>query len=380
MRKIPIEYAKDGDLMGRTLYNNAGCMLLKEGVRLSESNIRKLKSLGCFSIYIKDRYTEEVIEEIIKPKTMNRIHNLQANLKNIIIDFNQTGKVEQKKVDNNFKNIKEIINEIINDVVFSKNILEHLISISIYDDYTMNHSLNVMMLSTVIGRDLNFNMNEIKKLATGCIFHDIGKTFIPIEIINKPGKLTDEEFDIVKSHSEKGYEFLKNYTDLSMTSFNIALCHHEREDGSGYPRKLMGGEIHLYSKIAAICDVFDALVSDRPYRRALPVNEAMEYLLGSGGSEFSLETIQSFAKSINVYPKDTLVCLSDGREGIIYEANNIVHSRPKIKVYGESNREVCPYVIDLMDTHNLVIHKVLYEFSFSEKENTSAVGSIICEQ
>ncbi|MDY0236598.1 MAG: HD-GYP domain-containing protein [Gudongella sp.] len=366
MRKIPIEYAKEGDLLGRTLYNNLGCMLLREGIRLTEKSISKLKSIGCFSIYIKDRYTEEIIEEIIKPKTMNRIHSLQENLKNIIIDFNNSGKVDAKKVDTNVRNINEIINEIVCDVLFSKNILENLVNISIYDDYTMNHSLNVMMLSTVIARDKNFNMKEIKKLATGCIFHDIGKTFIPIEIINKPGKLTIEEFEIVKTHSEKGYEFLKNYTDLPMTSINIALCHHERENGSGYPRNLLGEEIHIFSKIASICDVFDALISDRPYRRGAPVNEAMEYLFAAGGDEFSIETIKAFSESINIFPKDTLVSLSDGREGIIYEANNEIHSRPKIMIYGEDKKEVNTYVVDLMDYNNIIIDKVLYEFSFSK--------------
>lgn len=366
MRKIPIEYAKDGDILGRNLYNNLGNMLLIEGTRLNESSIRKLKGIGFFSIYIKDRYTEEVIEEIIKPETMNRIHNLQESLKNIIIDFNYSGKIDAKKVDINVRNINEIINKIVYDVILSKNILEHLVSISTYDDYTLNHSLNVMMLSTVIARDRSFNMNEIKRLATGCIFHDIGKTFIPIEIINKPDKLTKEEFEIVKSHSQKGYDFLKNYTDLPMTSINIALCHHEREDGSGYPRNLQGKEIHMFSKIASICDVFDALTSDRSYRRAAPVNEAMEYLLGAGGNEFSVETIKSFSESINVFPKDTLVCLSDGREGIIYEANNEIHSRPKIKVYGEEGSEVTTYVVDLMDCNNIVIDRVLYEFSFHE--------------
>ena len=364
MRKIPIEYAKEGDILGRTLYNNLGNMLLREGIKLNFNIIGKLKSIGCLSIYIKDRYTDEIIEETIKPKTMSRIHSLQENLKNIVIDYNSTGKVDSKKLNENVKNVDEIINEIINDVLNNNNILENLVSISIYDDYTMNHSLNVMMLSTVIARDKNLNMREIKNLAMGCIFHDIGKTFIPIEIINKPSKLTNEEFETIKTHSEKGYEFLKNYTDLPVSSINISLCHHEREDGSGYPSKLLGSEIHLFSKIASICDVFDALTSDRSYRRAIPVNEAMEYLFSSGGDEFSIDTIKSFARSINVFPKDTLVCLSDGREGVIFEANDEIHSRPIIKIFGEQSKEVRPYTVDLMNYNNIVIDRVLYEFSF----------------
>lgn len=365
MRKIPIEYAKEGDVLGRTLYNNLGNMLLREGVKLNFTLIQKLKSIGCLSIYIKDRYTDEIIEETIKPKTMSRIHSLQENLRNIVIDYNSSGKVDSKKLNENVKNVDEIINEVIKDVLNNNNILENLVSISIYDDYTMNHSLNVMMLSAVIARDKNLNMREIKNLAMGCIFHDIGKTFIPIEIINKPAKLTNEEFEIVKTHTERGYEFLKNYTELPRSSINISLYHHEREDGSGYPRKIPGSEIHLFSKIASICDVFDALTSDRSYRRAIPVNEAMEYLFSAGGDEFNISIIKSFSRSINVFPKDTLVCLSDGREGLIFEPNNEVHSRPKVKVYGEEGREVSPYVVDLMDHNNIVISKVIYEFSFN---------------
>lgn len=368
MRRIPIEYAKEGDILGRTLYNNMGGMLLKEGSRLNQSIINKLKIYGCFNIYIKDRYTEEVIEEIIKPETMNRIHSLQENLKGIIRNSTNGEKIDTKGVNKNVRDINEIIEEIVYDVIFSKNILEDLVNISIYDDYTLNHSINVMMLATVIARDNGFNMSDIKKLAVGCIFHDIGKTFIPIEIINKPSKLTKEEFEYIKTHTEKGYEFLINYTDLPVVSSNIALCHHEREDGLGYPRKLKGNEIHKFSKIASICDVFDALTSDRSYRRAAPIHEAMEYLLAVGGTQFSVDIIKSFSQSINIFPKDTLVHLSDGREGIVCEVNHEFHTRPKVKIYGENGKEVSPYIVDLMNTSNIVVDKVLHIFSFDQNK------------
>lgn len=366
MRKIPIEYAKEGDVLGKTLYNNTGVMLLKEGTKLNDNTIKKLKTYGCLSIYIEDIYTEEVIEEIIKPEIMSRIHSLQEDLKGIIINYTNGEKIDAKGINRNVRDIGQVIDEIVCDILFSKNIVQNLVNISIYDDYTLNHSINVMMLSTVIAKDSQFNMNEIKKLALGCIFHDIGKTFIPKEITNKPGRLTKEEFEYMKKHAEKGYEFLTNYTDLPSISSNIALCHHEREDGLGYPRNLKGDEIHKFSKIASISDVFDALTSDRSYRRAAPVHEAMEYLLAAGGTQFDLETIRSFSQSINVFPKDTLVHLSDEREGVVYEANHELQTRPKVKIYGENGREVSPYVIDLMDSSNIVVDRVLPIFSFDE--------------
>lgn len=364
MRRVPIEYVKEGDILGKTLYNNSGGMLLREGTALNSNAINRLEKFGCLSLYITDRYSDEEIEEVIKPKTIKRIHRLKGDLSNIIVDFNKGKKIDSKKLNNNIGDINKIIEEIVYDVVQSKNILEDLLTISVYDDYTLNHSLNVMMLSTVIAKDRNFTMEDIKKLAIGCLYHDIGKTFLPIEIINKPSQLTKEEYKVVQDHTEKGFEFLKDYTNLPLTSINIALCHHEREDGSGYPSGRCGREIHEFSKIASICDVFDALTSDRPYRRAVPVNEAMEYLYASGGQEFSLDTIKTFSKSINIFPKGTPVLLSDKREGIVSEANNEIHTRPKIKIYGEGGNEVIPYIIDLMDFSNIVIDEVLFKFSF----------------
>jgi HD-GYP domain-containing protein (c-di-GMP phosphodiesterase class II) len=339
-------------------------MLLGGGTKLTQSIISKLKKHGYYSLYIKDKYTEKEINEIIKPEIMTRIHGLQEDLQDIIRESNDGKKIDIKGVNKNVRDINEVVNEIVYETLFNKDVLLNLENISIYDDYTLTHSINMMLLSIVIANDSGFNMGQIKKLAIGCIFHDIGKTFIPIEIINKPGKFTDEEFELVKFHSEKGYEFLTNYTDLQAVSRNISLSHHEREDGLGYPRGLKGDKIHIFSKVAAICDVFDALTSDRPYRRALPVHEAMEYLLASGGGQFSIDIIRTFSNSINIYAKDTLVLLSDGREGVVYEINYGFNTRPKIKIYGEKGREITPYVVDLMGINNILIEKTLHKFSF----------------
>lgn len=364
MRKVPIEYAREGDILGKTLYNSFGGMLLGGGTKLTLNIISKLKKHGYYSIYIKDKYTEKEIDEIIKPEIMTRIHALQEDLQGIIKESINGNKIDIKGVNNNVRDINEIVNEIVYETLFNKDVLLNLENISIYDDYTLTHSINMMLLSIVIGSDSGFNMDQIKKLAVGCIFHDIGKTFIPIEIINKPGKLTEEEFNLVKFHSEKGYEFLTNYTDLQVVSRNISLSHHEREDGKGYPRGLKGDKIHIFSKIAAICDVFDALTSDRPYRRALPVHEAMEYLLASGGSQFSIDLIKTFSNSINIYTKDALVLLSDGREGVVFETNLGFNTRPKIRILSEKGREVTPYVVDLLEINNILIEKTLHKFSF----------------
>ncbi len=365
MRKIPIEYVRDGDILAKNLYNNSGGMLLKEGTRLDNMVINKLKIHGYLTICIKDKYTEEEIEEIIKPEFIHRIYTLQQNLNNIIRDSAKGVQVDMKKANHNVNELNYIISEIIQDIMSNNDVLGNLASISIYDDYTLTHSLNMMMLSTVIAQNIGLSLSEIKKMAIGCVFHDIGKTFLPIDIINKPGRFTDEEFNLVKTHTEKGYKFLTENTNLPATSRNIALCHHERVDGSGYPGRLNTNKIHKFSKIAAIGDVFDALSSDRPYRRALPINEAMEYILGCN-NHFDLDLIIAFSKAFNPFPKDTFVYLSNHMEGIIYEVNPDFHTRPKIKIYGEQGKMVSPYIIDLMKYNNIVIEKVIYVFSFDK--------------
>lgn len=364
MRRIPIEYAREGDILGQSLYNSFGGMLLRQGTKLNQRAIDKLKNYGYYSIYIKDKYTEEEVEDLIKPEIMTKIHVLQDELQGIISESINGRKIDHKKLNKNVRDINEVINEIVYETIFSKNILFNLHNISIYDDYTLTHSINMMLLAIVLANDIGLTMDQIKKLAVGCIFHDIGKTFLPIEIINKAGKLTDEEYEIVKSHPEKGYEFLTNYTDLDAVSRNVALNHHERIDGLGYPRSLKGDDIHEFSKIAAICDVFDALTSDRPYRRALPMHDVMEYIVASGGNQFSIDLIRRFSNAINIYSKGTLVLLSDGREGIVYQINNGFNTRPKIKIYGEKGQEVKPYIVDLMGLNNVVIEKTLHIFSF----------------
>ncbi len=366
MRKIPIEFVRAGDILAKSLYNDVGGMLLTEGFILDYNIIDKLKEYGYLSISIKNKYSEEDIEEIIKPEVMNRIHNVYKNLSKMVEEYSKNNiTTESKKVKSYVEELSNIVDKILHDILSSKNILENLASISIYDDYTLLHSLNMMMLSTFLAKGAGFNMDEIRKLAIGCVFHDIGKTFLPTEIVNKPGKLTEEEFNLVKQHPQKGHDFLAKYTELSITSRNIALNHHERIDGCGYPNGLKGDEIHKFSKIAAIGDVFDALVSDRPYRRGVPIHEAREYVLG-GSSHFDIAYIELFAKLINPYPRGTMVYLSDGKEGIVHEVLSELYTRPKIMIYCENGHKVAPYVLELIKFNNIVIEKVIHIFSFEK--------------
>ena len=147
------------------------------------------------------------------------------------------------------------------------------------DQYTFSHSVNVCVLSLITGISMKYGEEKLRELGIGAMLHDVGKTRIPSEILNKPGSLTAEEFDIIKKHTSYGYELLKKSKELSTYASYIALTHHERYDGEGYPLGLRGEELHEFARIVSIADVYDAITSDRVYKKRSNINEAVEYFV-----------------------------------------------------------------------------------------------------
>jgi HD-GYP domain-containing protein (c-di-GMP phosphodiesterase class II) len=229
-----------------------------------------------------------------------------------------------------------------------------MIDLRAYDDYTFYHSVNVGVLSVTVGAALGLNKKQLHNLCLAALLHDIGKVFIPKEIVNKPEKLTDEEFKIIKTHSIKGYEYIREKFDIPVSSYIGVLQHHERYDGTGYPFSIEGNKISMFGKIIAASDVYDALVSSRPYRKAVLPSEAMEYIMGGSGSYFDALIVNTFTQRIAPYPVGTCVLMSDGRCGIVVENYYNCCLRPKIKVVAHYPTKVEPYFIDLKNDRTTI--------------------------
>ncbi len=197
--------------------------------------------------------------------------------------------------------------------------LVNMIDLKVFDDYTYSHSVNVAVLSIIIGVTMGLGRKELTKLGLGALLHDIGKVFIDKDIVNKPGKLTDEEFSSMKMHSKLGYDYVRDRFQLPVKSYVAVLDHHERYDGSGYPNSKKGDEISDFGKMIALADVYDALTSERPYRKALPPSEAMEYIMGNSQVHFDPELVKVFSRKVAPYPVGTLVKLSNGMTGLVVE-------------------------------------------------------------
>lgn len=191
---------------------------------------------------------------------------------------------------NIFMDIKEILDTFININYFKDNMGK----LKWFDQYTFDHSIDVSVYSIIIGINMKLEKKDLIELAIASIFHDIGKVFIPIEIVNKSGKLSDEEWNTMKTHPEIGSDYLKSLVNMPKSIHEAILYHHEKMDGTGYPQGLSMYNIPIFSKIISIADTFDALTSDRPYREKWSLEKAIDYVLKHTGTHFDRDILRAF--------------------------------------------------------------------------------------
>jgi HD-GYP domain-containing protein (c-di-GMP phosphodiesterase class II) len=246
-------------------------------------------------------------------------------IKNMMNNYHFSSSVDVAKV-------KKMVNKILDELLENEDILYSLSEIKHVDDYTFEHSVNVCILSLITGIGLGFDINNLRDLGTGAILHDIGKLCIPREILKKPSQLTVEEFEEIKKHTYLGYEILKKSGNISLAASYIAFGHHERYDGSGYPLQLKKENIQLYSRIVAIADVYDALTSDRVYRKRLKPHEVYDYITSLGVHHFDPRVVESFVRYVTVYPAGTGVLLNTRERAVVVRNNRNFPTRPVVRI------------------------------------------------
>ncbi len=244
--------------------------------------------------------------------------------------------------------VEPMVERIVDSIFRQQDALLPLARLKTHDEYTFLHSVSVCALMTAFARALELPRDVIREIAIGALLHDVGKAKVPDSILNKPAKLTDAEFDKMKSHVVQSKIILQHTPGISQIALDVAAQHHERFDGTGYPNKLKGEEISLYGRMGAIVDVYDALTSDRVYHKGMPPTEALRKLLEWSKFHFEPTLVQAFIRAIGIYPTGSLVRLESGRLAVVQEQHPEHLLQPTVKViYHSKGHYLEPEVVDL---------------------------------
>lgn len=346
MRLVSLPMVTQDMVLAQSIYY-ADCLVLKAGTCELVKYEKRLKNLGVEYIYVEDKESEGIeIPDVISNET--RI-GCKKVLRQTIDNF-----ADDTLVD--LHDFKQVINNVVDEVLYNKDVQVSLNDISAADEYTLAHSVSTTVYSLVLARKLNYSKSMLEKLAIGTLLHDVGKTVLDKGVVFKKERLNEAEYEHVREHARLGYEILRKSSAITELSRLIALTHHERIDGSGYPSGITGEEMHEFSKIAAIADVYDALTSDRCYRKKWPAHKAAEYLIQCAGTQFDTRLVSMFIKEIALFPNGSLVRLSDHSLGLVERQNKGTPLRPVVRVIADEFGGKIPYYkVDLMKELSITI-------------------------
>lgn len=354
MRLVATSSAEEGALLGKAIYNDQGQVLLNAGAKLERKILNRLLEFRIDYIYIMDPATDDI--ELVSPISdelrLHAIKSIGTTFKQLQLDTKVANTFTLEKASRDFQRLIKVL---LDELTSSKELINLLSDVLIHDHYIFSHSLNVTLYTLAIGIEMKLPPKELEQLGLGAILHDVGKMKVPEEILLKPGRLTAEEFEVIKAHADDGFELLRKIPSVPLIVAHCAYQHHERMNGTGYPRGLKGREIHLYGRILGVADVFDAVTSNRVYRPAMLPHEGLEILYSGSGTLFDQQVVDAFRRAVAIYPNGLTVILNDGRKGVVAGQNPGFSDRPVIRILEEHSEKVIPYHVDLKSSLSVMI-------------------------
>ena len=364
-----IDHLEPGDVLARTVFDATGRPLLKAGTALTDSYIERLRRRGYAAVTVEDGLADDVVPETLVSEQLR--HTVAGHVGTI---FGQVGEVARDRgrgrggVDAAVEDLGEQplpladrgrsalerlyadVQSLINEIVESDTVAG-LESLKSHNEYTFQHSVDVAVIGTLLGSRMGLSGGRLRELALGCLLHDLGKLYIEEAILDKPGKLTGEEYDAVKAHPRMGFELIRRMPVASLLPAHVAYQHHEQQRGSGYPQGLVGdnrigprlheerigaGKMLLIAEIGAVADVHSAVTSDRPYRPAMAPDVAVDVVESMAGKHLNREVVELFTRIVPRYPIGRWVELAggefDGARGVVTELHVLRMDRPKVRV------------------------------------------------
>lgn len=369
MKQIPIAELIPGMVTAEDILSYNNKVIVPKGIILTENIISRLEAYSIYYANIEDNIDEELSKPMAEQPlftTDSSIVDLQSsNYKSnkekmkesqqflrFSEDFDRcTAHYQDSLMNSLYRNEPFHANEILKEVLAllyqdgtEISVFDMLLNTHNKDDSVYVHCIDVALISNVLSRWLHFSESD-QKMATACgLFHDVGKFMLPVGVLRKPGKLTPEEFEIIKTHTTEGFHLLGKYRTIPEPVKNAALMHHEKCDGSGYPYGLKGDDIDKFSKIVTIADIFDAMTSERVYRSAMCPFSVIKYFEDDGIQKYDMKYILTFLENVSNSYLNHRVTLSNGMEGNVIFINRDSYSRPVIRT--ENNE-----IIDLQQQY-----------------------------
>ncbi len=245
--------------------------------------------------------------------------------------------------------LQSVVNSLLESLFTDPAAVLGLTAIKSHDDYTLNHSINVCILSLALGSTLGLDEESLRSLGLSALLYDLGKVRIPEDILNKEGPLTSDEWHIIKSHATEGADLLKRIQLVDQMPMIVAYEHHQRHDLQGYPENASSQEQHLFSKLVAVCDAYDAMTTSRPFRREIRPDKALAVLMQGRGKAYDPSITKSLVAMLGIYPMGAVVKLDDQSTGVVFRVNrdDLLHPRVKILIDAEGRWIDDPTVTDL---------------------------------
>ncbi len=342
MRIVDVDDLQGGEIIAKDIVCKNGTVLLRKDSKYRPSFREKLLELQVLFVYIDDELSEGIEPQV-----------LLSNEKKSMMLSEFSTEIDKLKSQTTFEvqTIYSIVSSLVEEIS-GKDVMYDIMDIRRNDSDVYEHSLGVAIIAYILCKKMNLNSVLTKDILVGALLHDIGKILIPKEILNKPSKLDEKEYQIIKQHPMLGYNIIKDDPNISAITKVVVLCHHEREDGSGYPLG-KGEDLHIGAKIIGCCDAFNALTSSRPYRQGMELNEVVLLLRKE---KLNIEVRNTLESVLAFYPIGTTVMLSNGAIGIVEKNYQGNLKKPLVRIVKDGGTLLTsPYKIDLSQEQKLFI-------------------------
>ena len=331
LRRVQVDDAIVGKYAAKAIYGKTGrAPLVRRGAQIRPSMVHALQRRGIEAVWVMDELFPELeAQEVVRQQTVDVTRRC-------LDDIFKTAKQSEGPSQPQALRLAAAVRSLVEDILQNDDVVANVGHLRAWDNYTFEHSVQVAILSVLLGKHLMMTEDQLVRLGTGAVLHDVGKVMVPQEILQKPASLTPEEFDIVRQHPRLGWDLVHDgFSSIMPTSSIVVLQHHERLDGSGYPSHLKGDEIYVFSRVVAVADVFDAVRAERNYRPTYAPRRVLQIMQEEAGPKLDREIVAALLAHVAIIPIGEIVRLTNGLLGAVTGLHPEDPLRPVVTVVAD---------------------------------------------